>query len=73
MLTSGKEAMPLRRPFLKEAAAEVVFPGSACSSTRLGGRTPAPPTEATVGAHRVRTLDIHAHVIIPEATAMLAA
>jgi len=67
--------MTNRRQFLREAAsaAGVVFTGcnlmdralTAQSST--GGKR----RLVTVGGKRVRTIDIHAHVIIPEATALL--
>lgn len=63
--------MTNRRQFLQEAG--VMFTG--CS---LLGRSalaqnggPARRRVVTVGGRRVRTIDIHAHVVIPEATALM--
>jgi aminocarboxymuconate-semialdehyde decarboxylase len=63
--------MTNRRQFLREAAAGIVFTG--CSLRPLGAQpaTFAKRREVTVGGRRVRTIDIHAHVIIPEATALM--
>jgi aminocarboxymuconate-semialdehyde decarboxylase len=62
-----------RRQFLKDAAsAGVVFTGCCLSARRLGAQAGAKKRrEVTVGGQRVRTIDIHAHVIIPEATALM--
>jgi aminocarboxymuconate-semialdehyde decarboxylase len=57
--------MTSRRTFLKEAG--VVFTG--CCSV-MSGQT-ARRRQVMVGGRRVRTVDIHAHVIIPEATALM--
>ena len=66
--------MTNRRQFLKEAAAAgVVFTGcglmqrSGRAQDGQGGRR----RQVSVGGRRVRTIDIHAHVIIPEATALM--
>jgi len=58
-----------RRQFLKEAmAAGVLFTG--CG---LRAQPPAvrPRRQVTVGGRRIRTIDIHAHVVVPEATALM--
>jgi aminocarboxymuconate-semialdehyde decarboxylase len=58
-----------RRQFLKEAiAAGVLF-----TSCNLSAQTPAarPRRQVKVGGRRIRTIDIHAHVVVPEATALL--
>ncbi len=64
-----------RRQFLKEAAgaAGVVFTSCSLLDKRLtaqqsGGRQ---RRQVMVGGRRIRTIDIHAHVIIPEATALM--
>jgi aminocarboxymuconate-semialdehyde decarboxylase len=64
--------MKNRRQFLKETAAGIVFTG--CSLKPLGAQSAgaaAKRREVTVAGRRVRTIDIHAHVIIPEATALM--
>jgi aminocarboxymuconate-semialdehyde decarboxylase len=62
--------MPNRRQFLKDAAAAagIVFTGC-----HLRAQAPSSPRrrQVTVGGRRIRTIDIHAHVIIPEAMALL--
>ena len=57
-----------RRKFLKEAG--VVFAGC-CMSGRLSAQAKGPRRQVMIGGQRVRTIDIHAHVIIPEATALM--
>ncbi len=58
--------MTNRRQFLKDAAASagVVFAG--CNLHAQPRRR-----QVMVGGRRVRTIDIHAHVIVPEATALM--
>jgi aminocarboxymuconate-semialdehyde decarboxylase len=67
--------MNTRREFLKSAAATagVVFTGCSLLPSRLGAQTGAPPKrrQVTVGGKRVKTIDIHAHVVVPEATALM--
>ena len=65
--------MTNRRQFLKEAAAGVVFTGCHLTAGHLHAQSgPAPKRrEVMVGGRRIRTIDIHAHVIIPEATALM--
>jgi len=66
--------MPNRRQFLKDAAATagVVFTGchllnrKAHAQTATAGRRP-----VMVGGRRVITIDVHAHVIVPEAEALM--
>jgi aminocarboxymuconate-semialdehyde decarboxylase len=64
-----------RRQFIRDAAASagVVFTGCNLLSHHLGAQSGAAPSkrQVMVGGRRVRTIDIHAHVIIPEATAMM--
>lgn len=68
--------MTNRRGFLKEVAAAtgVVFAGCGLMERPLhaqNGSAPKKRRQVTVGGRRVRTIDIHAHVIIPEATALM--
>jgi aminocarboxymuconate-semialdehyde decarboxylase len=66
--------MANRRQFLKDAAAAgVVFTGCCLGNRRLGAQSAAPPKrrEVMVGGRRVKTIDIHAHVVVPEATALM--
>jgi aminocarboxymuconate-semialdehyde decarboxylase len=67
--------MTNRRQFLKEAAAGVVFTGCGLIAKCLRAQpaTARKRGEVMVGGRRVRTIDIHAHVIIPEATALMGA
>jgi aminocarboxymuconate-semialdehyde decarboxylase len=62
-----------RRQFLKDAAsAGVLFTGCGmCQYHAVAQSRSAKRREVTVGGQRVRTIDIHAHVIIPEATALV--
>src|SRR5579862_4936417 len=62
-----------RRQFFKDAASMgVVFTGCALAQRRLAAQAPASKRRVvTVGGQRIRTIDIHAHVIIPEATEMM--
>jgi aminocarboxymuconate-semialdehyde decarboxylase len=68
-----------RRQFLKEAAAAagVVFSSCSLLDSRLAAQSSAAGVRAQgrrqvmVGGRRIRTIDIHAHVIIPEATALM--
>jgi aminocarboxymuconate-semialdehyde decarboxylase len=63
--------MTSRRGFLRDAAARagVVFAG--CNL--LHGQLSAQPKrrEVMVGGRRVKTIDVHAHVVVPEATALM--
>jgi len=62
-----------RRQFLQQfaSATGVVFTGC-CLAPHLTAQTPARKRrQVTVGGQPVRTIDIHAHVIIPEATALM--
>ncbi len=62
--------MTNRRSFLKAAAAAgVVF--ASCGLMRAQNGSAKKRRQVSVGGKRVRTIDIHAHVIIPEATAMM--
>jgi len=66
--------MTNRRQFLKEAAAATgaVFTGCSLMNQQLHAQTPATQRrQVMVGGRRVRTIDIHAHVMFPEATAMM--
>jgi aminocarboxymuconate-semialdehyde decarboxylase len=67
--------MASRRQFLKDAAASagVVFTGCCLSDGNLGAQPANPPKrrEVMVGGRRVKTIDIHAHVVVPEATALM--
>ncbi len=60
-----------RRQFLKTAG--VVFTGCHLMHERLRAQPAAAPKrrQVTVGGRRIRTIDIHAHVVIPEANALL--
>jgi len=62
-----------RRQFLKDAAAAgIVFSSCGACARRAFAQSSAPKRrQVTVGGQRVRTIDIHAHVIIPEATALM--
>lgn len=61
--------MTNRRQFLKEAAAAgVVFTGCGLRAQNGSG---GPRRQVSVGGRRVKTIDIHAHVIIPEATELM--
>jgi hypothetical protein len=65
--------MTSRRRFLAQVSAgtSAAFTGC-CLSPYLHAQNAARKRrEVTVGGQRVRTVDIHAHVIIPEATAMM--
>ncbi|HUI78546.1 MAG TPA: amidohydrolase family protein [Bryobacteraceae bacterium] len=69
--------MSHRRQFLKDAAsaAGVVFTGCCLGARKLAAQSANPPKrrEVTVGGRRVKTIDIHAHVVVPEATALMGA
>jgi aminocarboxymuconate-semialdehyde decarboxylase len=64
-----------RRQFIKDAAAGagIVFTGCNLLSHRLGAQSGSRQAkrQVMVGGQRARTIDIHAHVIIPEATALM--
>ncbi len=68
-----------RRKFLTDAAsaAGVVFTGCNLLDRRLSAQARGPAVVAparrqvSVGGRRVKTIDIHAHVIVPEATALM--
>ena len=60
-----------RRQFLKEAAAAgVVFTGCSLLPSRSTAQAQA-RRQVMVGGRRIRTIDIHAHVVVPEATQLL--
>jgi len=65
--------MPNRRDFLKGAAgaAGIVFSG--CSLLRAAQQSGAPAKrrQVTVGGKRVKTIDVHAHVNVAEALALM--
>jgi hypothetical protein len=66
--------MSNRRQFLKNAAstAGVMFTGCHLLSQKAYTQTAAPRRrQVTVGGRRVTTIDVHAHVIIPEAWALM--
>jgi predicted TIM-barrel fold metal-dependent hydrolase len=66
--------MPSRREFLKNAAASagVIFTGCHLLNQKAHAQTAAPtPRPVIVGGRRVTTIDIHAHVIVPEAEALM--
>src|SRR5579871_5941870 len=69
--------MTNRRHFLKEAAAAVgvVFTGCSLLERTARAQTVSAPKrrQVSVGGKRVRTIDIHAHVVVPEATALMGA
>src|SRR5262249_26975719 len=56
-----------RRSFLRSAGA--VFAGCSLCSSSL--RAQATRRKVTVGGRRVKTIDIHSHVVFPEATALM--
>lgn len=61
--------MTNRRQFLKEAAAAgVLFTGCGLRAQNGSG---GPRRQVSVGGRRVRTIDIHAHAVIPEATELM--
>ena len=65
-----------RRGFLREAAASifnggVVFTGCCLAPHRLAAQAAGKRRQVTVAGQRIRTIDIHAHVIIPEATELM--
>src|ERR1700720_3206044 len=64
-----------RRQFIRDAAASagIVFTGCSLLSHQLTAQSAAAPRrrEVMVGGRRVKTIDIHAHVIVPEATALM--
>src|SRR5258708_10907918 len=68
--------MTNRRDFLKNAAAAggVMFAGCSILGNRMSaqqnGAAPPKRRQAMVGGRRVRTIDIHAHVIVPEGMVM---
>ncbi len=71
--------MKNRRQFLTEAAAAagVVFTGCNLSAHRAAAQMAVPSSpnpkrrRVTVGGRAVKTIDVHAHVIIPEANALM--
>src|SRR6266853_1870458 len=68
--------MTNRRDFLKNAAAAggIMFAGCTILGNRMSaqqdGAAPPKRRQAMVGGRRVRTIDIHAHVIVPEGMVM---
>lgn len=67
--------MTNRRKFLKEAAATagVLFTGCSLLDHQLHAQPAAAQKrrQVTVGGRRVKTIDIHAHVVVPEASALM--
>jgi aminocarboxymuconate-semialdehyde decarboxylase len=65
--------MASRRQFLKDTAAGFVFTGCCLAGRKLGAQPPNPPKrrDVMVGGRRVKTIDIHAHVVVPEAAALM--
>ncbi len=66
--------MSNRRTFLKSAAAGVVFSSCGILDQRLAAQPPArtqKKQQPVVGGKRVKSIDVHAHVMIPEAMEML--
>src|SRR4029077_16101528 len=66
--------MKNRRQFIKDAASMgVVFTGCGLAGNRLTAQSGAAPKrrQVTVGGRRVKVIDVHSHVIIPEATALM--
>jgi hypothetical protein len=72
MLNRGKRPCPFGDRFSKRRQRWSSQAQPARARGQAAERRPS-LREATVGAHRVRSIDIPAHVIVPEATAMLAA
>jgi len=61
-----------RREFLKAAAgAGVVFTECSLAQRRSHAQNGGSRRRVTVGGRPIRTIDIHAHVVIPEATALM--
>ena len=64
-----------RRQFLKDAtaAAGVVFTSCGLFESRLTAQPSVgrQRRQVSVGGRRIRTIDIHAHIVVPEATALL--
>src|SRR6266571_901488 len=61
-----EKAMPTRREFLRNAV------GASAGMLLLGrGVNSAAEQSAQVGKRRVKTVDVHAHVSVPEATELL--
>src|SRR5712691_11769976 len=70
-----ENAMTNRRQFIKDAAATagVLFTGCNLLDHQLHAQ-PAPAQkkrQVMVGGRRMKTIDVHAHVIVPEATALM--
>jgi aminocarboxymuconate-semialdehyde decarboxylase len=66
--------MSNRREFLKKAAAStgVMFTGCHLLKQQSHAQTAAPPRHPViVGGSRVTTIDVHAHIIVPEAEALM--
>jgi aminocarboxymuconate-semialdehyde decarboxylase len=66
--------MSNRRTFLKGAAAGVVFSSCSILDQRLAAQPPARTAkkqQPVVGGKRIKSIDVHAHVMIPEAVEML--
>src|SRR5579871_2869557 len=64
--------MTNRRKFLQDAAAMgVLFTGCALTQRRARAQAASKRRVVTVGGQRIRTIDVHAHVIVPEATELM--
>src|SRR6476659_4816375 len=68
--------MPNRREFFKEmagATAGVVFTGCSLLNAQQSAKSGGAPKrrQVMVGGRRVKTIDVHAHVVVPEATALM--
>jgi aminocarboxymuconate-semialdehyde decarboxylase len=70
-----ERVMTNRRQFLQKSAATagVLFTGCHLLNGPLGAQPAARPRtrQVKVGGRRVRTIDVHAHVIVPEAVALM--
>ena len=69
MRDTKERFLPNRRDFLRTAgtAAGMLMLGGAASSLAQTARR-----EATLGGRRIRTVDIHAHCVFPEAADLIA-
>jgi aminocarboxymuconate-semialdehyde decarboxylase len=62
--------MNTRRQFVKSAAGMMFAGCTLCSRPAFAQGAPK-RREVTVGGKRVKTIDVHAHVVVPEATALM--
>lgn len=74
VVTAAVEASRSRRAFLKDVAATaLMFVGCAATSRAqsLQGPTSGSSRAVMLGGRRVRTIDIHTHCVVPEASTLL--